>query len=138
MDNEFDKIWVGLAKIGRCDSIGSIEYHRVREEFSKMPNGGDIKSFITQRANIPPKRFCYYIPIDSFIKDRGFRVSIVTENQPGHQPTGDWPYEAKLGQKLPWFWGMEYELAKELCSRSNEELGLSEADVLEIINSSMK
>ncbi|KKK60702.1 hypothetical protein LCGC14_3021740, partial [marine sediment metagenome] len=39
-----------------------------------------------------PKRFCYFIPTEALIPDHGYRVSIVFEDEPGHSPTGTWPY----------------------------------------------
>jgi hypothetical protein len=41
------------------------------------------------------KRMCYFIPTDAHIPGHGFRVSIVTEDKAGHQPTGTWPYSGK-------------------------------------------
>lgn len=77
--------------------------------------------------------FCYFVPIDAFVEGRGWRVSIVVENEPGHYPTGG-------GGKAPWFWGSErkdYKLAKETERAMNERIGLNERDVHRIISSSM-
>ena len=81
-------------------------------------------------------RICY-IPADGYIEDRGFRVSVVTEDELGHCPTGDWPYEGKRGQKLPYFWGHDFKGAEEVAREQNTKLGLSERDVFDIVTSSM-
>ncbi len=83
------------------------------------------------------KRVCYYIPADGYIKERGYRVSVVTENEPGHSPTGNWPYEGKGGQTLPYFWGHDLEEAKAAARYQNAKIGLSERDAFDIVTSSM-
>lgn len=83
-------------------------------------------------------RFCFYIPADAYVEDQGYRVSIVTEGEAGHAPTGTWPYEGKPGQTMPWFWGHDYEAAKRLAQQENGRLGLSDQDVFDIITSSMR
>jgi hypothetical protein len=82
-------------------------------------------------------RICYYIPVDGFIEGHGYRVSIVTENEAGHSPSGAWPYTGKPGETAPWFWGNDYDKACEIAKKANERLGLTESDVLKIITSSM-
>lgn len=84
------------------------------------------------------KRFCYFIPADGYVEDGGFRVSVVFENEPGHSPTGTWPYHGHFGEKMPWFWGETYEIAKTTAREENKKLGLSDQDVRDIITSSMK
>lgn len=82
-----------------------------------------------------PGRLCYYIPVDSYIEERGYRVSVVTEGEPGHTPTGDWPYDGT--GVMPYFWGHDLEQAKEIARKENQKLGLSEVDALQIVSSSM-
>lgn len=82
-------------------------------------------------------RICYYIPADGYVEDNGYRVSVVTEDEPGHSPTGTWPYEGKPGQKLPYFWGHDFETAKFIAQEQNAKLGISEDDAFEIVTSSM-
>lgn len=84
------------------------------------------------------KRSCYYIPADAFIEGRGYRVSVVFENQPGHHPTGTWPYNGRVGEKLPYFWGDDYEGAKRICVAQNEQMGIGEEDAFDIVTSSMR
>jgi hypothetical protein len=82
-------------------------------------------------------RICYYIPEDAFVEGQGYRVSIVTENEPGHAPTGTWPYEGKPGQTLPYFWGNDLSVAREIAHRQNLKLGLTAEDVNKIVTSSI-
>ena len=83
------------------------------------------------------KRLCYYIPADAFVEGHGFRVSIVFEGEDGHRPTGTWPYTGAPGEKMPWFWGNDFETAKGAAAQANANLGLSPDDVADIINSSI-
>lgn len=83
------------------------------------------------------RRFCYYIPPDGLVEGDGYRVSIVFEHEPGHYPTGDWPYEAKLDQKMPWFWGHDYAAAVAIADESNDRIGIDKKTSVEIIASSM-
>lgn len=87
------------------------------------------------------KRMCYYIPVDSFVPGKGWRVSIVTENEAGHSPTGDDGNDP--GRRVPWYWGFgggayDYAEVKKFCAQRNlESFGLTEADVSAIVTSSM-
>lgn len=88
--------------------------------------------------DLTDKRFCYFIPAEAFVPGNGYRVSIVIENEPGHFPTGNWPYEGKIDQRVPWFWGMTYEAACRIADEQNEKkLGLSKEDVFKILGSSI-
>jgi hypothetical protein len=82
-------------------------------------------------------RVCYYIPIDGYVDGKGFRVSVVTENEPGHAPTGTWPYTGAVGETLPYFWGHDYDKATEAADVQNERMGISKRDAIEIVASSM-
>jgi hypothetical protein len=83
------------------------------------------------------RRWCYFIPLDSFVEGMGYRPSIVFEGEPGHYPHGDWPYEGKPGQHNPWFWGPTREDAVNAANEQNERLGISKRLAVEIIASSM-
>jgi hypothetical protein len=83
------------------------------------------------------RRFCYFIPDDGFVKGRGYRVSVVFENEPGHYPTGDWPFEAGLGQKAPWFWGRDLAEARSIAVAENARIGVSEELAVKIVGSSI-
>lgn len=81
------------------------------------------------------RRWCYWIPDNAFVEGRGFRVSIVIENEAGHYPTGDTP---EGGDREPWFWGMTLDEARELAERENlEKLGLTPKDAALIVASSV-
>ena len=75
--------------------------------------------------------YMYYIPADAYVKGKGYRVSIVAEDQPGHYPTGGNDTE-------PWFWGYDLDEAQQACRTKNAELGLSETDQDRILASSMR
>jgi hypothetical protein len=93
------------------------------------------------------KRMCWYIPRDSFVEGRGYRVAIVTENTAGYALTGTWPYTGAPGESLPYFWGNRGESIvdndenyKDACATAaslNKRQGLSDKDVMKIIASSM-
>ena len=84
------------------------------------------------------KRFCYYIPADAYVEGQGFRASVVFENESGHCPTGDWPYTGEPGQKMPYFWGHDYEDAKQICIGENARMDIDEEGMLDIVASSMR
>ena len=81
-----------------------------------------------------PRR-CFYIPIDAYVEGRGYRVSVVTENEPGHCPTGVWPNDGT--REMPYFWGHDYKEAMKICDRQNERMGISRTDAMEIVASSI-
>lgn len=83
------------------------------------------------------RRFAYFVPIDGYIEERGFRAAVAFEGEPGYYPSGDWPYEGKVGQKAPWFWGHDYEAACEVAQEMNERMGISRDLALGIVTSSM-
>jgi hypothetical protein len=77
-------------------------------------------------------RQCFYTPEDQFVEGKGFVPSLVTEGEAGHKPLVGSGYLSE-----PWYWGMTYEQAKETCRTENARLGLSEADVSDIVASSI-
>lgn len=83
------------------------------------------------------KRRIFWVPIDSYVDGKGYRVSVVVENEPGHQPTGDWPYDGNHGQRLPYFWGHDHDAAMEHCYDANKRLGVSREDTDLIVASSI-
>ncbi len=71
------------------------------------------------------KRHCYYVPQNSLVQGKGYRVSIIKEDEHFHYPTN-------------WFWGFDYEKALKLAMKWNMDvLGLNDVEVREIICSSM-
>ena len=92
--------------------------------------------------NTDRKRMCYYVPADAFIEGCGWRPSVVVENEPGHCPTGTWPYHGRVGETLPYFWGDDpspegYDKACAAADSVNERMGISKKDAFEIVTSSM-
>lgn len=69
-----------------------------------------------------PRR-CYYI-LESVDKGEDIFPSIVVEGEEGHYPTD-------------WNWGKDMDQAKKCAAELNEELGLSQEDVDNIVMSSM-
>lgn len=77
-------------------------------------------------------RQCYFIPPGQSHPTKGFVPSLVTEGEAGHQPlTG----RGELSE--PWFWGSTYEEALTVCAKANDDLGLTAADVIAIVESSI-
>ena len=83
------------------------------------------------------RRRCYFIPLDGYIKGHGWRPSIVFEGEDGHYPVGDWPYEGKAGQRMPYFWGHDYKKAVKTADEMNEKMGISKAMSISIVTSSI-
>lgn len=48
---KFDQTWEALSKVGSCDSIGGMEYERVKREWLEFDMPEPIASFITIRTN---------------------------------------------------------------------------------------
>lgn len=94
---------------------------------------------MSKKKKTPKKTpgFCYFIPVDGFIKGHGHRVSVVYENESGHRPTGTWPYHGKVGEVLPYFWGQTYEEAIEACDLANARMGIDKVEAQRIVASSM-
>lgn len=84
-------------------------------------------------------RHVYYVPADGFIDDeRGWRVSIVFEDESGHFPTGHWPYEGKVGQRCPYFVkAATWEDAQDAVEAMNEALGYTAKEASLIVARSM-
>lgn len=79
-------------------------------------------------------RQCFWVPEDAYVEGEGFRVSLVTEGQPGHQPTGVWPYDVHAPR--PYFWGHDLAEAQATAYRQNERMGHSREDTDAIVASS--
>jgi hypothetical protein len=84
------------------------------------------------------RRWCYTIPREGFVKNRGWRVSIAIEGIQGHYPTGDLDF-GKTTHVEPWFWGKgSYEDAEQFCAEQNQKLGYDVDDVWKIIASTLR
>ena len=77
-------------------------------------------------------RQCFVI-LESQRDENGYIPSLVTENEPGHQPaTGNGPCS------VPWYWGDTFERAEKVCARVNlDRYGITEATAARIVASSM-
>lgn len=83
-------------------------------------------------------RTIYYVPVDGYDDEHGFRVSVVTENEPGHRPTGTWPYTGVVGETRPYFWGHDYDAACAIADKQNTCLGITKEQATLILASSIK
>lgn len=83
------------------------------------------------------RRWCLFIPLDGHVEGHGWRVSIVFEDEPGHYPTGNWPYDGSPGQKAPWFWGPTYEDAVAEAAEQNAKMGVDLTLAVKIVAASM-
>lgn len=84
-------------------------------------------------------RSAYYVPPDAYIEGHGFRIAVVfEEDSAGYYPTGDWPYDGKPGQTMPYFARTaDYDEANKIARGMNERLGLSPKEAAIIIARSM-
>lgn len=78
----------------------------------------------------PERRGILFVPSDGWIEEaKGWRVSVVYADEPGHCPTGTWPYHGEVGEKMPWFVpGPSYAEAEAQVAAMNAERGISERD----------
>lgn len=83
-------------------------------------------------------RTAVWVDPTAYVKDEGYRVSVVTENEPGHHPTGDWPYKGGVGQTRPWFWGPTLAEAEEQCRQFNLRMGVSAEEARKIVDSTIR
>ncbi len=54
MQDDFDIVHAELAKQGKCDTTGSVEYERVKREWIEAGKPSNIKDFICWRSNLAP------------------------------------------------------------------------------------
>jgi hypothetical protein len=81
-------------------------------------------------ADMPSPRQCLYVFETSYTA-HGYIPSMVTEGKPGHAlMTGNGEHAA------PWYWGHDLAQARAIAEASNAKMGLSPADVIEIVASS--
>jgi hypothetical protein len=81
-------------------------------------------------------RICYHIPVDQTPDPEcGYRVAVVEEGVAGYSWTGDAP---EGGLKEPYYWGKTLAEAQAVARDENLRLGLTEEDVCEIVNSSVR
>lgn len=81
----------------------------------------------------PAPRQCFVILPAQFHPQLGYVPSLVTEGEAGHSPMVG---RGELSE--PWYWGTDYEQAKRICAKANEEtFGLTEAEAMDILASSI-
>jgi hypothetical protein len=79
------------------------------------------------------KRQCFFIDTGSFVEGRGYIPSLVTEDEPGHQPMS-----GRTGQEEPWYWGPDLKMAQATADHVNmERWGLTKSEATKIVASSM-
>ena len=91
----------------------------------------------TTTPEAPRGRWVYFIAAEDFVEGSGFMVSTVHENESGRRLTGDWPYNGKAGERLPYFWGKTFREAEEIAKKKNLERGISIQDQILIVLASM-
>lgn len=112
----------------------SLEKNVARKSKSLNANAGKK----TDETPRPQGRSCVFIPAEAYVEGRGWRVSVVFEEESGHFPTGSTP---EGGDKEPWYWGRErkdYPAAVECARKYNfERLGLSASAAAQIVSRSV-
>ncbi len=79
--------------------------------------------------------FCYWInPAQNFDLTDGFVPSVVKRNVSGHFPMTGNPEEFQA----PWIWGKTLEAAEKIARQTNEKMGISVREEMDIIFSSMR
>lgn len=76
-------------------------------------------------------RMAYYVD-ETMQTPEGYVPAVVTEGVSG--------YRRMMGNgehARPWFWGQDIETAKSIAAQANADMGLSEADVAEVLDSSI-
>jgi hypothetical protein len=79
-----------------------------------------------------PKTFCYVV-LEEQRDDNGFIPSIVYRGLGGYHPL----MGGRKGSR-PHYWGKSWDEGQRLCRERNKELGLTEQDVADILESSRK
>jgi hypothetical protein len=121
-------------------AANNMEDRLLQAIFGRKPTELDrrvLRKFM-EDCNDPRRgRTCWYVPdVGAYYEGLGFRLSIVNEFERSHTPNGTWPYHGHVGETLPYA-QPTIELAKEMATRLNERLGLTERDCYEIVARSM-
>jgi hypothetical protein len=96
------------------------------------------KADVMRARTHKPPRMCYVIVPQEFVPEQGFRACVCIEGETGYRPTGNWPYHGRVGETMPYFWGLSLDEAEQAAKKQNERLGLTEKDVAIIIASTMR
>lgn len=87
---------------------------------------------MTDTAPAEPRQ-CFAILPGQSHPQLGYVPSLVVEGEAGHTPMMG---QGELSQ--PWYWGTDFEEAKRICAKVNQEtFGLTEADAADILASSI-
>lgn len=90
----------------------------------------------TKKAD-PARRMVMFVDETMLVEGHGFRPVFVVEGEDGFRENGTWPYEGKVGQVMPWFFGPTIEDARRQCAQMNERLGISEHEAVMIVAMAM-
>lgn len=85
-----------------------------------------------------PGRIILFVNELMYVKGHGYRPVFVVEGEAGYRDNGTWPYEGKVGQTMPWFFGHTIKQARELVRKHNERLGVDEEEAALIVSQSMQ
>lgn len=78
-------------------------------------------------------RIVMHVDETMLVEGHGYRPVMVVEGEEGYRQNGDWPYEGKKGQKMPWFLGPTIEDAKRQCRERNALAGIDEHEAFIIV-----
>jgi hypothetical protein len=93
----------------------------------------DIYDTSAAEAIARGRPWAYWVPAEPW-KDTGKWVpSVIVEGVPGHTPMAG---NGECAQ--PWYWGDSYLEAKATCDQVNAELGVTEAEMVRILFSSLR
>lgn len=84
------------------------------------------------------ERIILFVDASMYVKGQGFRPVFVVEGEDGFRDNGTWPYNGRVGETLPWFFGHDIEQARELVRKHNEKLGVSADEAALIVAQSMR
>lgn len=86
-------------------------------------------------GNVWSDRFVYWWAgeFDVIDGEHHYIPSIVFENVAGHVPC-----RGQGDGALPYYWGTTTSECMKYCDKANEDMGLSHAEVMEIVSSSMR
>lgn len=90
-----------------------------------------------KKVNVPTRRILLYVDETMFVEGHGYRPVFVVEGEDGYRENGTWPYEGKVGQTVPWFFGPTIEDARRACAQRNELLGLTAPEAAMLVAQSM-
>lgn len=127
-----------LLRLARHAELARLALKHVPETAAVVQRAEALERSITHALirggrSMKPRQ-CFYVPAAQNPAEHGGYVpSLVVENEPGHSPMAGNPEQLQA----PWVWGATLDEARAACAKANQRLGLSEADVNDIVLSSM-